>query len=93
MAVLTDNQRQSFVQNHRDWSLEGKTLMGEFEFEDFVDAMGFVTSVALLAEKAEHHPDIDIRWNTVRLALTTHDEGDLTTKDTELADRIGSLYD
>ncbi len=91
MAVLTDNQRQSFVDTHPDWSLEDQAILGVFEFEDFIDAMGFVVSVGLLAEKADHHPDIDIRWNTVRLKLTTHDEGGLTTKDTELADRIDSL--
>jgi 4a-hydroxytetrahydrobiopterin dehydratase len=53
--------------------------------------MGFVTKVALAAEKANHHPDIDIRWNKVTLALTTHDEGGLSRRDAELAQRIDAL--
>jgi 4a-hydroxytetrahydrobiopterin dehydratase len=53
--------------------------------------MGFVQSVALLAEKADHHPDIDIRWNKVTLMLSTHSEGGLTEKDFSLAVQINSL--
>jgi len=56
-----------------------------YEFGDFSDSMGFVTRVALAAEKADHHPDIDIRWNRVSLTLSTHSEGGLTQKDLDLA--------
>lgn len=59
--------------------------------KDFVAAMGFVQSVALLAEKADHHPDIDIRWNRVTLTLSTHSAGGLTEKDFALAALINSL--
>lgn len=59
--------------------------------KDFVHAMGFVNSVALLAEKANHHPDIDIRWNKVMLTLSTHSEGGLTAKDFALAKEIEQL--
>ena len=55
---------------------------------DFKEAMGFVTRVALSCEVADHHADIDIRWNKVTLALTTHDAGGLTHKDTALATEI-----
>lgn len=58
-----------------------------FQFSDFVEAMGFVTMVALAAEKLDHHPDIDIRWNKVTLVLSTHSEGTLTDLDAELARR------
>jgi 4a-hydroxytetrahydrobiopterin dehydratase len=53
--------------------------------------MGFVTRVALAAEKADHHPDIDIRWNKVTLTLSTHSEGGITTKDLDLADLCDTL--
>ncbi len=53
--------------------------------------MGFVTRVALEAEKANHHPDIDIRWNQVTLTLSTHSEGGLTAKDLDLADVADGL--
>jgi 4a-hydroxytetrahydrobiopterin dehydratase len=53
--------------------------------------MGFVTRVALAAEKADHHPDIDIRWNKVTLTLSTHSEGGITTKDLDLADLCDGL--
>lgn len=74
-----------------DWTRDGEVLRRTFEFRDFVEAMGFVTQVALLAEKARHHPDIDIRWNRVTLALTTHDAGGLTDKDTALAAKIDAV--
>ena len=70
---------------HPDWTIQRETLERVFEFRDFVEAMGFVTSVAILAEKAFHHPDIDIRWNKVTIVLSTHSESALTEKDTELA--------
>lgn len=66
-------------------------MVAEFEFSDFVGSMRFVTAVALLSEKAFHHPDIDIRWNKVTLRLSTHSEGGLTDKDTELATQIESV--
>ncbi|MDP2885748.1 MAG: 4a-hydroxytetrahydrobiopterin dehydratase [Ignavibacteria bacterium] len=61
------------------------------EFADFVHAMAFVNSVALLAEKFNHHPDIDIRWNKVHLALSTHSAGGLTELDFRLAKAIDEL--
>lgn len=73
------------------WSRRGATLHRTFEFADFVAAMKFVNAVARVAEKAGHHPDIDIRWNRVTLVLTTHDAGGLTAKDFELASRLDRL--
>jgi len=68
-----------------DWQIESGELVRTFKFEDFVAAMGFVNRVADLAEAAAHHPDIDIRYNRVRLALVTHDAGGITGKDFDLA--------
>ena len=67
------------------WQVEGDQLVRSFQFPDFVAALRFVNRVADLAEEAGHHPDIDIRYNRVRLGLTTHDAGGLTGKDFELA--------
>jgi len=62
-----------------------------YVFKDLPAAIAFVSRVAKLAEKAWHHPDIDIRWNKVRLSLTTHDQGGLTEKDFDLAARCDKL--
>ena len=91
MALSTDEERSAFLTEHPDWEISGETLQRTFTFTDFVEAMGFVTRVAIIAEKANHHPDIDIRWNRVSIALSTHDEGGLTEKDTALALRIEML--
>lgn len=73
------------------WRKSGRVIRRTYEFKDFVVAMKFVNAVARDAEKAWHHPDIDIRWNQVTLALTTHDQGGLTEKDFELAARFDVL--
>lgn len=88
MPLLNDDEIAEFLSAHPAWSREGDSIVRTFEFADFVEAMSFVTSVALVSEKASHHPDIDIRWNRVTLALSTHSEGGLTPKDTDLATHI-----
>jgi pterin-4a-carbinolamine dehydratase len=67
---------------------DGEEIGRTFEFSDFGEAMGFVARVALAAERADHHPDIDIRWNRVTLTLSTHSAGALTAKDTALAAEV-----
>jgi len=74
-----------------DWAIRRAILERVFAFDDFAAAMAFVVQVARQAEKVGHHPDIDIRWNRVRLALTTHDEGGLTERDFALAARFSEL--
>jgi len=91
MPLLTSDQIQKELSNLRGWELVGKEIKKTYEMKDFVHAMGFVNSVALLAEKANHHPDIDIRWNKVTLALSTHSAGGLTEKDFALAKAIDEL--
>lgn len=91
MALLTSDERSEFLTDHPTWEINGETLERTFAFKDFIEASGFVTQVAILAEKAFHHPDIDIRWNKVRIVLTTHDAGGLTEKDTSLANSIEAL--
>lgn len=70
------------------WERSGDEIVKTFECPSFADAVAFVLRLAFLAERADHHPDIDIRWRNVRLALTTHDQGGLSDKDVDLARRI-----
>jgi len=85
MQALTDQQAVALLETVPEWHVEAGELVRMFQFPDFVAAMRFVNHVAELAEAAGHHPDIDIRYNRVRLALTTHDAGGLTSKDFDLA--------
>jgi len=74
-----------------EWELEKKHIERTFEFDDFADGIDFVNAVAEVAEEEEHHPDIDIRYNKVRLVLSTHSKGGLTELDFGLAERIDTL--
>ncbi|HXT39272.1 MAG TPA: 4a-hydroxytetrahydrobiopterin dehydratase [Candidatus Angelobacter sp.] len=85
MAKLTSTQIEAALKTVPLWEKKGAIVTRVFAFKDFVAAMKFVNAVADLAEKAWHHPDIDVRWNKVTLALTTHDQGGLTEKDFTLA--------
>ena len=91
MELLTAEEIARELGKLPGWTLSGKEIRTTVEHRDFTEAMGFVVSVALLAEKANHHPDIDIRWNRVGLALSTHSAGGLTAKDFALASRIAAL--
>ena len=83
--------RSDFLDAHQQWWIEEEALIRTFRFQNFNEAMGFVVRVALLAETADHHPDIDIRWNEVTITLSTHSEGALTGQDTRLAAEIDGL--
>jgi len=74
-----------------EWELEKNQIERTFEFDDFADAIDFVNAVAEVADDEEHHPDIDIRYNKVRLVLSTHSKGGLTELDFGLAERIDTL--
>jgi 4a-hydroxytetrahydrobiopterin dehydratase len=74
-----------------NWQLNEGKITRTFQFKDFPAAIKFVQAVAVLAEQAWHHPDIDIRWNKVTLTLTTHDAGGLTEKDFALARQFDQL--
>ena len=67
------------------WELVDDTIVSEFRFDDFRQAVAFVVRVAFEAEAADHHPDIDLRYSRVRLALSTHSAGGVTAKDLSLA--------
>jgi 4a-hydroxytetrahydrobiopterin dehydratase len=82
---LTDDERTRFISDHPEWVLDGESISRTFVFRGFPQAIAFVTECSFDAEAADHHPDIDIRWNKVTMTLTTHSESALTSRDTELA--------
>ncbi len=91
MAMLTTTQITAGLRSAKGWKRAGAAITKTVKHKDFVRAMGYVQQVALLAEKMNHHPDIDIRWNTVTLVLSTHSEGGVTARDIELAKQINTL--
>jgi 4a-hydroxytetrahydrobiopterin dehydratase len=74
-----------------EWAREGDAILRTFRFAGFREALAFVNAVGELAEERDHHPDIDIRWNRVRLRLSTHSAGGLTPMDFELAQAIDGV--
>jgi 4a-hydroxytetrahydrobiopterin dehydratase len=88
MSVLSAEMVQESLGSLPAWKLEGKEIVRHYEFADFAAAMVFVNQVA---EAAGHHPDIDIRYNKVRLALVSHDKGGLTKRDMSMAKTIDSI--
>ena len=91
MPKLEDDQIVLALATVPDWNRQGDTIVCTFQFKDFPSAVKFVDAVAVAAEQAWHHPDIDIRWNKVTLVLTTHDAGRLTQKDFDLARQFDQL--
>jgi 4a-hydroxytetrahydrobiopterin dehydratase len=91
MALLPPAKLRASLRALPDWRKRGDAIRREFVFKDFAAAMKFVNRIARLAEKAGHHPDIDIRWNKVTLSLSTHSEGGLTEKDIEFAGKVDGL--
>jgi 4a-hydroxytetrahydrobiopterin dehydratase len=91
MPALTPEEAKSRLSVIPGWEIESGELVRTFQFKDFVAALEFVNHVGEAAESAGHHPDIDIRYNKVRLALVTHDAGGLTAKDFDLAAKINLL--
>jgi 4a-hydroxytetrahydrobiopterin dehydratase len=88
---LGDAEVQGWLKAHAGWALEGGMIRRTFAFKDFRVAMAFVNKVADAANAADHHPDIDIRYSKVTLALVTHDAGGLTSRDTKLAEEADAL--
>ena len=91
MKKLTPTEIKAACAHLPQWRRKGVAITRAFAFADFVTAMKFVNAVARAAEKACHHPDIDIRWNKVTLTLSTHDAGGLTAKDFALAAKCDAL--
>jgi len=95
MAIteLTEAEREAALAELPEWSLarEGKAIARSFRFADFSAAFGFMTRVALLADKADHHPEWSNVYNRVEIELTTHDAGGLSVRDVAMAKAIDRL--
>jgi 4a-hydroxytetrahydrobiopterin dehydratase len=91
MPVASESEIGAFLDGHDGWDVERGELVRVFTFADFAGSMAFVDRVAEAAEAANHHPDIDIRWNKVRIALSTHSEGGISTRDFDLAAEVDTL--
>jgi 4a-hydroxytetrahydrobiopterin dehydratase len=88
LAVPNHSEVETRLREAPEWRLDSGKLVRDWTFPDFAQAMVFVNRVAQLAESANHHPDIDIRYNKVRPALVSHDAGGITDRDLKMASRI-----
>ena len=92
MQALTDVQVEYALKTtHSQWRREGKFIRRDFVFKNFVEAWGFMSSVALIAETMNHHPNWDNVFNQVTIRLSTHDSDGLTDKDFQLAGTIDAI--
>jgi 4a-hydroxytetrahydrobiopterin dehydratase len=91
VSLIEKNQLDSFIEKNPSWIIDNKTIKKEFKFENFIEAFGFMSKVALLSEKIDHHPDWQNTYNKVKINLTTHDKGGITTNDIKLAESIDKL--
>lgn len=91
MKKLTEAEVTQKMSSLPEWKIQQGALCRTFSFADFVGSMRFVNGIADAAERADHHPDIDIRYSKVTLSLMTHDAGGITTKDFELAQEAEKL--
>lgn len=90
MAPLSDDEIRAGLADLPGWKRRDDEIEKEYELASFPDAIAFVTRVGFLAEKADHHPDLDVRWRKVRVGLSTHSDGGITNRDLALAGEIES---
>jgi len=91
MAKLNADDLKRALADLPGWSVKGDALVKTYTHSSFAEAIVFVNAVAHLAELANHHPDVDIRYSTIHVALTTHDQGGITEKDAALARDIDEI--
>lgn len=91
--LVEEEEIEALMKKIPEWDHEEKSIVKVFEFDEFMDSIDFVNGVAEIAEENGHHPDIDIRYCTVTLTLTTHEVGGLTDSDFDLARKIDTLLD
>jgi 4a-hydroxytetrahydrobiopterin dehydratase len=97
LAVMTrptklDHGIDAWLATHEGWARDGTSAIArQFKFEDFASALGFVVRLGCLAEKHDHHPDVELGWGRVKVLWTTHDAGGLTKLDLELAEATTKL--
>lgn len=91
MAPLGDSEIEARLAEHPGWERVGDTIAKSFKRGDFVGSTNFVSSLVGPAEEMNHHPDLEVSWDTVTVSLSTHSEGGITAADFELAARIDAL--
>jgi 4a-hydroxytetrahydrobiopterin dehydratase len=91
MARLENEEIESRLERLNGWSREGEAITKEFDNGDFKGSVDFVNRLTPEAEEMNHHPDLEISWDTVKVTITTHSEGGLTAGDFELAAKIDAL--
>ena len=91
MPPLADAEISAALDALAGWAREGDEIVKIFDCGSFASAIAFVVQVGFLAERADHHPDIDVRWRNVRIALTTHSAKGLTNRDLDLATEIEGI--
>ena len=91
VSLIEKNQLDFFIKNNPSWTVDNKTIKKEFIFDNFVDAFGFISKVAIVSEKMDHHPNWQNTYNKVKIELTTHDMGGITINDIKLAEAIDQL--
>ena len=93
ISLINQTQLNNFINKNPSWIVDNKAIKKEFKFENFIDAFGFMSKVAILSEKMNHHPNWQNTYNKVKIELTTHDKGGITSNDTKLAESIDKLID
>ena len=91
MALLDENEINEYLGELDGWEKSGIHIEKIFKLKNFIESVGFINKIAILAEKADHHPDILILYNKVKITLSTHSEGGITIKDINLATEIENL--
>jgi 4a-hydroxytetrahydrobiopterin dehydratase len=90
-TLIAEPQFNEKMKRIPEWEGDRKAIERTYEFDDFDQALDFVNEVGEIADEEEHHPDIDIRFNKVRLSLSTHSEGGVTDLDLQMAEKIDNL--
>jgi 4a-hydroxytetrahydrobiopterin dehydratase len=92
MNIIELDQLQAWLSEHPNWVLDGEEIIFDHRFKNFVEAFGFLSKIAILAEKYDHHPTIINTYAHLRLSMTTHDAGNkITDRDLKLAEAIEEL--
>jgi len=93
MKTFTEQEVKEFLTNNlKDWSLEQNSINRDFKFKTFVEAFSFMTAIALVAEKLDHHPDWSNSYNKVSISLTNHEAKGITQLDFDLAKNIDRIF-
>jgi len=91
MVVLSSREVEDKIKDLEGWEVSGNEIRKVYKMKNFIDSIGFVNKVAILAEKADHHPDILIKYSKVSISLSTHSEGGITEKDFNLASQVEEI--